>query len=338
MNYFFIFTILIILNITIAATASSSNSLGVVIWNGDDVSVNIGTVDYSNPGSEATVMLTIDSFTFTGDALTQSTYNYATNKLTFVGTQPYSVQGYLITVDCITWKVVGKVFLPVGYTFSGLAYDQSKTDHNIFTTFYQGNNRLQIIKINPYTQDMKFLDTLDGVYQAAAYNFNTKQYYLSFTNNTGLFMKSYFSPPNKVVEVKQIGFIGSSPPILISQYNLMFNPYQKSLMGMFQLSNYDSQVINGLGFLSWETGFFNMTEMMGLDADTFITTVPDMNGGTLIYTFCFTTNPSSSTESSSSDSPSLVNLDGGIFIQTWNSTSCELLSTVPFKTAVLSAF
>ncbi|KAF2077384.1 hypothetical protein CYY_001312 [Polysphondylium violaceum] len=307
-----------------SSSGGDQDSFGIGIWNGDDVSINIGTIDYTNPGSEATLQLTINDFTFPGDAITQSTYNYVTKHLTFVALTPYSVQGYMLTVDCVAWKVVGKIFLPVGYTFSGLASDQTSGKSSIFTTFSNGMG-VQIVKINPYTQAMNFLGgPINGAYQTSAYDPVHKQYYLGYSNQTGTYIRTY-SPPSKIVQEKQIYFQGQTPPILIAPFHQRFTPLTNLIMGTFQLSNYDSQVINGIGFLDWDLGCFNMTQMLGLDADTFITTVPDSKND-LIYAFTYTVNPDVAT------------LDGGIFIKTFNSTSAQLVSTKPYNTAILAAF
>ncbi|KAF2077122.1 hypothetical protein CYY_001569 [Polysphondylium violaceum] len=290
-------------------------SYGVIISNSNNNTINIGLIDYSNPSQTYPPSLTVSGLQYNSLGYYQAAaYNYAKKLLTFVATDTATGSTYLYVVDCNKWKVLSSLNIQAGdgSGFRGLAVDSSTdTPYNTWLT-YQSGDTLSVSQLDVFTLKAKTIETFPGAFYTSAIG-GTRDYSLTFSNSSGLFVKQYSRYGDLTVE-QQVGFsinvTPKGPVNMVDTINDMFS----SVI----ITNNDGSTYCAIAGLNWQQAQFTVTNMVSHTNFFPTANIGDLHNFKLFYSIGF--------------------IGSQYYVYTYNAVEYKLLSVVPISTPILAAF
>ncbi|KAF2076668.1 hypothetical protein CYY_002038 [Polysphondylium violaceum] len=267
--------------VTFTPSAHATN-YGVVISNSEDTSIQIGLVDYLNVSYAPPPSLVITNLVYNSGYYQQSTYNYNTQVLTFIATDPVTQNTFLYTVDCDEWSIINSLSFPGGAELRGLASDQTNNNNpfNIWTTAQTGNGLVIVSKIDQLSLDIVIYDILDGNYYSSTLGSN-EDYFVTYGNSSGIFVNVYSTLHHKISEQK-FGFsdIAETPK---GPINMIYSKFTNTLLATVIVSTDNTSSFSTLAFVDRKSSTFQITTMASFANSIPEANVPDANNLNYVY-------------------------------------------------------
>jgi len=293
---------------------TNGDTYGLFITN-SNLTIQIGIVDYTLPSQNNPPIMTIPGLLFNGGFLQQSAYNYNTKVLTLIANAPLSTTSYLYVIDCNQWKVLSSLNFPYGNTYRGLASDQSTNQpFNIWGTV-QGPNGMLVNKINPLTLQIQTIDTFYATWYASTVGPNS-DYYITFSNSTGLYVKCYSMYGQSSFEQKFTFSNFQSLPK--GPFMMVYSPLTNTILSSIIINNSDGSSYSALVYLDWQSSQFQLTNMTTHAQYSPNANVPDINNANLFY--------------------SIGHIGYQFYIYQYNLYNQQFLSAYPIKTQIMAAY
>ncbi|KAF2077915.1 hypothetical protein CYY_000793 [Polysphondylium violaceum] len=277
-----LFCLVVFLCVATFTSSADATNYGVVISNSNDTTIHIGLVEYLNASYAPPPSLVITGLVYSGGYYQQSTYNYNTQVLTFIATDPVTQNTFLYNVDCNRWRIINSLSLPGGAGFRGLASDQTNNNdpYNIWITSQTGNGYVIVSKIDPLTLKAVVYDTIVGTYYTSTLGSN-QNYVVTYGNSSGIFVNVYSTLYRKISQQKfSFANIAVAPK---GPINMIYSQLTNTLLATVIVSTGEASSFSTLAFVDWKSSTFQITTMASFINSIPSVNVPDVNNFNYIY-------------------------------------------------------
>jgi len=261
----------------ISTIAIGGSSAGIAIYN-TNTSIAVGLVTY-----DAAFPTISDQVYLNGNTTSYLTaYNYNTSIMFIISRGVFSQQFAFINCsnsNTTKWTTNWSNSYAYYFQFQGLSSDQSKKGYVYGVLYKPADPNIYLVQLLTQISiaNYKFV----GRSRGQVFIPSTQTYFVAFTNQTGLFMKSFNSNLDYLSET-QIQFLYNPFPLLDTQLNLTWDSNSNAIIATVQMVD-NGEIVCGLAFYDYDSGIFKVTEMYGYTNDVFTASSPVINN--YVYTF-----------------------------------------------------
>ncbi|KAF2075043.1 hypothetical protein CYY_003653 [Polysphondylium violaceum] len=315
----FLIALVLILTYCTIQSSAQTNFNGVGIWN-LKLNIAIGVIDYPT-SDQAVPKVQLPNLFYDDKSFQQSTFNNQTKVLTLIAQRFNNGGSVIYSIDTVAWKVIGSTSYGSLYKFGGLASDQTSGNgvYGVYVDY--SSNRLGILNTITLSfannNKASSVGSFAGDYRGSVYVPSSQQYYIAFTNTTGLFVK-VFDKKYKEVQEKQSLFANNDFPVIDTPLNLVYDPQNDQIIANVQMQYSSTQVTCGLAYLDLNTFDFFLTNMYGYSGDYFLFTV-GLTTSNIAYTFS-------------------IDFNGLFYVYKWNLFTGVYQTYSEYYTPILAAF
>jgi len=264
--------------------ATGAFAFSPVIWNSDNNTV-IGVYNYFDPTYEADSRIVLEGVNLDTGAQQTSAYNYATGQLSLMVRFPSdSNRLSLVTIDCVSWKLIGNVKLDPTIPWGGLQYDQTNGASNLVVVGSSGST-LIVARVNPVNGDVNVINKLQGTLLSTVLVAKTKQFFItSYQSGVGTSVNELSIDNGNVITTFQptVSGVPEGYKFVSGPYLTTFVPKYNAILSLINFES-DSKVFANFASLVPSQKGFVLSKMKSDAESNNIAMVADQDGYQNLY-------------------------------------------------------